>query len=220
MARYFWVMLLTASTVVGCVASFNVIVDRFRIFHEVAPFEAVEPNTRYWKTKVLGKACHRYDGYIFGNSRAAVIDPATTGAALGLNMFNYATSDDRINGVGLETIFLLLAFLALARLKSIEALRYCAPGECKLLGLDRIPEVRTLRAKLKHLAEQGQAFEWSASLCTEWMAATPYTSMATSGSTTDLRRVYPSTTWRASGCVYGPLPTIGSTRWMANRSSW
>ncbi|MGH8568535.1 MAG: putative transposase, partial [Gammaproteobacteria bacterium] len=75
---------------------------------------------------------------------------------------------------GLETIFLLLAFMALARLKSIEALRYCAPGEWgKLLGLDRIPEVRTLRAKLKHLAEQGQAFEWSAALCTEWMAATP-----------------------------------------------
>jgi hypothetical protein len=73
---------------------------------------------------------------------------------------------------GLETVFLLLAFLALARLKSIEALRYCAPGEWgKLLGLDRIPEVRTLRAKLKHLAEQGQAFEWSAALCTEWMAA-------------------------------------------------
>jgi hypothetical protein len=75
---------------------------------------------------------------------------------------------------GLETIFLLLAFMALARLKSIEALRYCAPGEWgKLLGLDRIPEVRTLRAKLKHLAEQGQAFEWSAALCTEWMAAAP-----------------------------------------------
>ena len=75
---------------------------------------------------------------------------------------------------GLETIFLLLAFMALARLKSIEALRYCAPGEWgKLLGLDRIPEVRTLRAKLKHLAEQGQAFEWSTALCTEWMAVTP-----------------------------------------------
>jgi len=75
---------------------------------------------------------------------------------------------------GLETIFLLLAFMALARLKSIEALRYCAPGEWgKLLGLDRIPEVRTLRAKLKHLAEQGQVFEWSTALCTEWMAVTP-----------------------------------------------
>ena len=50
---------------------------------------------------------------------------------------------------GLKTIFLLLAFMALARLKSIEALRYYAPGEWgKLLGLDRAPEVRTLRVKV------------------------------------------------------------------------
>src|ERR1700758_706262 len=75
---------------------------------------------------------------------------------------------------GLKTIFLLLAFMALARVKSIEALRYCAPGEWgKLLGLDRAPEVRTLRTKLKHLAEQEQAFSWSAELCKEWMAEVP-----------------------------------------------
>src|SRR5215471_17302897 len=50
------------------------------------------------------------------------------------------------------SIFLLLAFMALGRLRSIEALRYYAPGEWgKLLGLDRAPEVRTLRLKLKHL---------------------------------------------------------------------
>jgi hypothetical protein len=75
---------------------------------------------------------------------------------------------------GLATIFLLLAFMALARLKSIEALRYCAPGEWgKLLGLDRAPEVRTLRVKLKTLAEQEQAFSWSSELCQEWMAEVP-----------------------------------------------
>jgi prepilin-type processing-associated H-X9-DG protein len=71
---------------------------------------------------------------------------------------------------GLTTIFLLLAFMALARLRSIEALRYYAPGEWgKLLGIDRAPEVRTLRLKLKHLADQEQAFAWSAKLCREWM---------------------------------------------------
>jgi len=75
---------------------------------------------------------------------------------------------------GLKTIFLLLAFMALARLKSIEALRYCAPGEWgKLLGIDRAPEVRTLRVKLKHLADQDQAFLWSAELCKEWMTEAP-----------------------------------------------
>jgi hypothetical protein len=75
---------------------------------------------------------------------------------------------------GLKTIFLLLAFMALARLKSIESLRYRAPGEWgKLLGMDRAPEVRTLRIKLKHLAEQEQAFLWSAKLCKEWMMEMP-----------------------------------------------
>jgi hypothetical protein len=75
---------------------------------------------------------------------------------------------------GLKTIFLLLAFMALGRLKSVEALRYYAPGEWgKLLGLDRAPEVRTLRIKLKYLADQEQAFSWSSALCKEWMLEAP-----------------------------------------------
>ncbi len=58
-----------------------------------------------------------------------------------------------------ESIFLVLAFMALARIPSLEALRYEAPGEWgKLMGLDRIPEVRTLRAMLSALCSQkGQA---------------------------------------------------------------
>ena len=75
---------------------------------------------------------------------------------------------------GLKTIFQLLAFMALGRLKSVEALRYYAPGEWgKLLGLDRAPEVRTLRIKLKYLADQEQAFAWSSTLCKEWMLEAP-----------------------------------------------
>src|SRR5664279_1359899 len=61
----------------------------------------------------------------------------------------------------LFSIFLLLGFMALSRLKSMEKLRYEAPGEWgKLLGLDRVPEVRTLRVKIKHLAEHGQPMPW------------------------------------------------------------
>jgi hypothetical protein len=75
---------------------------------------------------------------------------------------------------GLKTIFLLLAFLSLTRIKSIEALRYHAPGEWgKLLGVDRAPEVRTIRGKLRHLADQEHAFSWSAELCEDWMAEAP-----------------------------------------------
>lgn len=74
----------------------------------------------------------------------------------------------------LFSIFLLLGFMALARLKSIEKLRYEAPGEWgKLLGLDRVPEVRTLREKVKHLAEHGQPVPWSADLCRDWMNEAP-----------------------------------------------
>ena len=75
----------------------------------------------------------------------------------------------------LESIFLLFALMALARVGSLEALRYVAPGEWgKLLGLDRIPEVRTLRAKLSALCSQeGRARHWSHTLSREWMEAEP-----------------------------------------------
>lgn len=73
---------------------------------------------------------------------------------------------------GFDSIFLLLALMALARIRSLEQLRYQAPGEWgKLLGLDRIPEVRTLRAKLKLLCQDlGRAMRWNAALAKEWIA--------------------------------------------------
>jgi len=72
---------------------------------------------------------------------------------------------------GLNSVFLLLALMALARIPSIEQLRYVAPGEWgHLLGLDRIPEVRTLRAKLEVLcAELGRAARWNTELAKLWM---------------------------------------------------
>jgi len=73
---------------------------------------------------------------------------------------------------GMESVFLLLGLMALARIRSLEQLRYQAPGEWgKLLGLDRIPEVRTLRAKLKLLCQDvGRAMRWNAQLGKEWIA--------------------------------------------------
>jgi len=75
---------------------------------------------------------------------------------------------------GLDSLLILLAFMALARLETIESLRYCAPGEWgNLLGLDRVPEVRTLRAKVQLLAQEERPAQWSAALCERWMAAVP-----------------------------------------------
>jgi hypothetical protein len=75
---------------------------------------------------------------------------------------------------GLESLFLLLAFMALSRLKFIESLRYCAPGEWgKLLGLDRVPEVRTLRQKIRLLSDNDRPEQWGAQLCRQWMEMAP-----------------------------------------------
>ena len=75
---------------------------------------------------------------------------------------------------GLDSILLLLALMALARMPSLESLRYKAPGEWgKLIGLDRIPEVRTLRAKINILCANGQAAKWSADLSEGWMQQNP-----------------------------------------------
>jgi hypothetical protein len=79
----------------------------------------------------------------------------------------------------LNSIFLLLSFMALARLKSVESLRYSAPGEWgKVLGLDRVPEVRTLRQKITHLAKNEDSTKWSAELCRQWMKSAPESACA------------------------------------------
>lgn len=75
----------------------------------------------------------------------------------------------------LETILLLVGLLALARVPSFEAVRYEPPGEWgKLLGMDRIPEVRTLRDKVGIICENPEAVrQWSGKLAREWMEAQP-----------------------------------------------
>lgn len=74
----------------------------------------------------------------------------------------------------LDTIFLLLALMALARVKCVESLRYQSPGEWgKLLGLDRIPEARTLREKIKILTDSGEPRQWAGALSAQWLAMEP-----------------------------------------------
>lgn len=74
----------------------------------------------------------------------------------------------------LYNIFLLLGFMALARVKNIERLRYQEPGEWgKILGLDRIPEVRTLREKINLLSNEESVSEWSGAIAKDWMDRDP-----------------------------------------------
>jgi hypothetical protein len=49
-------------------------------------------------------------------------------------------------------VLLLVAYMALGRIKTVEQLQYYSPGELgKLMGLDRVPEVRCLRNKLAEM---------------------------------------------------------------------
>ncbi len=67
-------------------------------------------------------------------------------------------------------ILLLLAFMALCRIKTVEKMRGHAPGEFgKLLGLDRIPEVRCLRKKMDDLSAGDTAEQWACHLSRHWM---------------------------------------------------
>ena len=71
-------------------------------------------------------------------------------------------------------VIVLLAYMALCRIKAVEQLQYERPGELgKLMGLDRIPEVRCLRKKLSELSQEQAGDRWAAVLSKEWMEQNP-----------------------------------------------
>ena len=75
----------------------------------------------------------------------------------------------------MASVLLFVAFLALARVRNAESLRYQAPGEWGiLLGLDRCPEVKTLRRKIRLMADRdGAVHAWQDALARQWMAEDP-----------------------------------------------
>ena len=71
-------------------------------------------------------------------------------------------------------ILILLGFMALARIRRPEGLRHVPPGELgKVVGLDRAPEVRTLREKIAVMADNGTPEQWMRELSRTWMEADP-----------------------------------------------
>jgi transposase-like protein len=71
---------------------------------------------------------------------------------------------------GLQATLLCLSFMALLRIRTPEQLQGQPPGELGiLLGLDRAPEVKTLRRKLGELAGRRQATQFSQRLAERWV---------------------------------------------------
>ncbi|MBI9062589.1 MAG: hypothetical protein JEZ14_11435 [Marinilabiliaceae bacterium] len=87
----------------------------------------------------------------------------------GLFSFQKHYKELKIGYYYIHFIILLLAFMYLCRIKNAEQLKRVSPGEFgKLLGVDRIPEAKCLRSKLKQLSNQEKADDWNKQLATDW----------------------------------------------------
>ena len=73
----------------------------------------------------------------------------------------------------LESIILTLAFMILCRIKNPEQLKQCSPGEMgKLLGLDRMPEIKCLRNKMADLFANKTTQSLNQKLALQWNETT------------------------------------------------
>jgi Transposase protein len=71
-------------------------------------------------------------------------------------------------------VIILLAHMALCRIKTVEQLQFQPPGELgKLSGLDRVPEVRCLRRKLAALSIDDGPSKWAGLLSQDWLKDEP-----------------------------------------------
>jgi polyhydroxyalkanoate synthesis regulator phasin len=109
-------------------------------------------------------------------------DVASAGVLLALpgllvnGLLKYCDENFRLSKgyYALESLMMILAFVVLLRIKSLEKVRYCDTGELgRLVGLDRIPEVKTLRRKIEHLSKSGDPQRWEKQLATYWMEQDP-----------------------------------------------
>jgi hypothetical protein len=73
-----------------------------------------------------------------------------------------------------SSIFLSLAILSLLRLKTLSGVDSLPSGELgKTIGLDRIPEVKTLRARIVQFCQKANIKKWSMKLSKDWMDENP-----------------------------------------------
>lgn len=69
-----------------------------------------------------------------------------------------------------DNLFIIIAFLYLCRIKSFEQIKHHSPGEFgKLVGYDRIPEVKTLRSLVHEITDQNSTAQWVSSLSQSWI---------------------------------------------------
>jgi uncharacterized protein YoxC len=73
-----------------------------------------------------------------------------------------------------SSIFLSLSILSLLRLKTLSGIDSLPSGELgKTIGLDRIPEVKTLRTRIAQFCQKVNIEKWSIKLSKDWMEESP-----------------------------------------------
>jgi hypothetical protein len=95
-------------------------------------------------------------------------------ALLAQGLMDYKPHYQEIEDVyyDLDTTILFLSFMYLCRIHNPEQLRHISPGEFgKLLGLDRIPEARCLRTRLKQIIQQNKSEQWGMAQASKWVKA-------------------------------------------------
>jgi hypothetical protein len=69
-----------------------------------------------------------------------------------------------------DSLFILISFLYLCRIKSIEFTKHLNVGDWgKMIGYDRIPEVKKIRGLIREVTAQEGCGRWSAELSEEWI---------------------------------------------------
>jgi hypothetical protein len=69
-----------------------------------------------------------------------------------------------------DNLMIIIAFIYLCRIKSFEQIKHYPPGEFgKLVGYDRIPEVKKLRGMVREITVQACADKWAAALAQSWV---------------------------------------------------
>ena len=95
-------------------------------------------------------------------------------ALLSQGLMNYKPHYQKIEDVyyDMDTTILFLAFMYLCRIHNPEQLQQISPGEFgKLLGLDRIPEAKCLRNRLKQICQQNKSEQWGMDQARKWVIA-------------------------------------------------
>ncbi len=73
-----------------------------------------------------------------------------------------------------SSVFLSLAILSLLRIKTLSGVNSLPSGELgRTIGLDRIPEVKTLRTRIAQFCQKANVDSWRMNLSKDWMEDSP-----------------------------------------------